>query len=432
MCDTFLRVQIGLPASASLCLALSLLSPLVLGQAPTSPNLADEPIKVSPAVASSLVIERPSPQYSPAARKAGIEGVVVLHIVVGKTGHVDELSVVSGDPMLSESAIDAVKQWKYKPYTVNGVPVEIETELSFTFHLQVAATPPSLGTFRDGVYENGDFNFDYPLPAVEWIRETELMRKLVPPPEQSGMFVLLAALRIPQKHASLEAESSFVLSALRKNSSTRGTCETYIEEVAKVLLSNSARQHGTVQTIEINGHRFARADFEFRARPNHRSVLCSETKDYLFEWDMKGDSEADVERAVSTLNEIHWGGPSAGRTASNDGEEPASASNQPGTTSQPVRVRVSQGVSAGLKIKDVRPVYPEPAKLSRIQGSGAMNAVISRTGDISDIEVLAGPVELVVSAVTAVRQWKYKPYLLKGEPVEVNTTITVMYTLSGF
>ena len=59
-----------------------------------------------------------------------------------------------------------------------------------------------------------------------------------------------------------------------------------------------------------------------------------------------------------------------------------------------------------------------------------MNAIISKSGDIVDLEVLDGPIELVVSAVNAVRQWKYQPYVLNGEPVEVTTQITVHYTLS--
>ena len=60
-----------------------------------------------------------------------------------------------------------------------------------------------------------------------------------------------------------------------------------------------------------------------------------------------------------------------------------------------------------------------------------MSAVINKNGDVVDLEALDGPIELVVSAVNAVRQWKYRPYLLNGEPVEVMTQITVNYTLAG-
>ena len=85
----------------------------------------------------------------------------------------------------------------------------------------------------------------------------------------------------------------------------------------------------------------------------------------------------------------------------------------------------------GLLIKRVVPIYPADARHDRIQGTVRMRAVINKTGDIVDLEVMAGPMELVVSAVNAVRKWKYRPYLLKGEPVEVQTEIVVNYTLSG-
>ncbi len=93
--------------------------------------------------------------------------------------------------------------------------------------------------------------------------------------------------------------------------------------------------------------------------------------------------------------------------------------------------RVAQGVSQSLILKKVPPVYPQQAKYARIQGSVVMSAVISKSGDVVDLEVLDGPIELAVSAVNAVRQWKYRPYVLNGEPVEVRTQITVNYVLSG-
>ena len=74
-------------------------------------------------------------------------------------------------------------------------------------------------------------------------------------------------------------------------------------------------------------------------------------------------------------------------------------------------------------------IYPDEARHERIQGTVVLRAVINKTGDVVDLEVVDGPVELVPSAVTAVRQWKYRPYLLQGRPVEVTTQITVNYAL---
>jgi len=102
----------------------------------------------------------------------------------------------------------------------------------------------------------------------------------------------------------------------------------------------------------------------------------------------------------------------------------------PAETQLPKRVRVSQGVAQGLLIKKVNPKYPDKARNKRVQGTVVLHAVISPSGDISELEVLSGDKLLVPSALEAVKQWKYRPYLLQGHPVEVETQITVKYTLS--
>jgi periplasmic protein TonB len=97
----------------------------------------------------------------------------------------------------------------------------------------------------------------------------------------------------------------------------------------------------------------------------------------------------------------------------------------------PTRVRVSQGVTQGLLINHPQPTYPPLAKQARISGQVVLQAEISKDGSIQKLQVLSGHPMLVPSAVEAVKRWKYKPYILNGEPVEVETTITVNFTLAG-
>jgi len=98
---------------------------------------------------------------------------------------------------------------------------------------------------------------------------------------------------------------------------------------------------------------------------------------------------------------------------------------------EPVRVRVSQGVSIGRLLNKVEPVYPQLARNARVQGQVVLTAIISKDGAIQDLRVLSGHPLLVPAALDAVRQWRYKPYLLSGEPVEVETTVTVIFSLTG-
>jgi protein TonB len=95
------------------------------------------------------------------------------------------------------------------------------------------------------------------------------------------------------------------------------------------------------------------------------------------------------------------------------------------------RVRVSQGVTAGLLVKKVQPDYPPLARQARIQGSVVLHAVISKSGKVEGLQVVSGHPMLTASALQAVKQWQYKPYILNGQPVEVETNVTVNFTLAG-
>jgi periplasmic protein TonB len=93
--------------------------------------------------------------------------------------------------------------------------------------------------------------------------------------------------------------------------------------------------------------------------------------------------------------------------------------------------KLSSGVTAGMLIQQVRPTYPPLAKQARISGSVVLQAVIGKDGSIQQLKAVSGHPMLIPSALEAVRQWKYKPYFLNGEPVEVDTQVTVNFTLSG-
>ena len=92
-------------------------------------------------------------------------------------------------------------------------------------------------------------------------------------------------------------------------------------------------------------------------------------------------------------------------------------------------MRLSQGVSQGLLIKRVQPEYPAQARQMRVEGKVELQANISKTGSITAVKQLSGDGILGRAAIDAVRQWKYKPYYLNGEPIEIQTQITVNFKL---
>ena len=97
----------------------------------------------------------------------------------------------------------------------------------------------------------------------------------------------------------------------------------------------------------------------------------------------------------------------------------------------PKKVAVSQGVMAGNILVKPEPTYPAIAKAARIQGTVILSATISKSGTIENLTVVSGPQMLVPAAVDAVHNWRYRPYLLNGQPVEVQTLVNVTFTLGG-
>jgi TonB family protein len=211
------------------------------------------------------LLKRVPPVYPPLARQARIQGTIILKVHITKSGDVANIQLVSGHPMLAPAAIEAVKQWKYDPYLLNGDPVEVETNVAVNFKL--AGTAPAAGGTGD------------------------------------------------------------------------------ISEGPAGIVSNTP------------------------------------------------------------------------------GDQASAAI--------PQRVRVSSGVAQGLLVSKVNPMYPPDARDQRIQGVVILQATIDKEGNVANLQLVSGHPLLAPAAIEAVKQWKYRPYLLNGNPLEVNTQIQVNFTLTA-
>ncbi len=99
----------------------------------------------------------------------------------------------------------------------------------------------------------------------------------------------------------------------------------------------------------------------------------------------------------------------------------------PPKVATPQKLRISTGVAEGLKTHDVTPTYPQMARIAHIQGDVILQATISKAGSIENLRAVSGHPILIQAAMDAVKQWKYKPYILNGEAVEVETQIRVQF-----
>src|SRR5262249_62373326 len=98
----------------------------------------------------------------------------------------------------------------------------------------------------------------------------------------------------------------------------------------------------------------------------------------------------------------------------------------------PRRRRMSQGATRGYLVKQMEPHYPLLAKQARIQGDVILPAMISKNGEVENLQVISGHPFLAPATLEAVQQWHYRPFLLNGQPVGVETTVTVTFRLASY
>ena len=242
----------------TLRLPASLLVLMICVSLAASQDAPPQRVRVSGDVMRGVLVKKVAPIYPPLARQAHIQGTVIPKILVNKSGDVYDVQLVSGHLMLSPAAIEAVKQWQYQPYLLNGEAVEVETSVQVVFRL-----------------------------AGE-------------PPEPNGV---------------------------------------------------------------------------------------------------AGDAPGGV------------GFPQA-------------------TTSPKGRVRISENVARSLCLcGDIHPIYPPEAKAKHIEGVVVLKVDVTRDGNVNNLELISGHPLLAPAAIDAVKRWKYKPFLLNGAPVEVETTVQVNFVL---
>jgi periplasmic protein TonB len=118
---------------------------LFVGLRPNSPMAPPEeikrkaekhPLKLSEPVVEAQLLSRIEPRYPPLALQTRQEGTVVLHAIISRDGRINAVEVVSGSPLFLQAALDAVRQWRYRPTLLNGEPVEVETTITVMFRLQ--------------------------------------------------------------------------------------------------------------------------------------------------------------------------------------------------------------------------------------------------------------------------------------------------------
>lgn len=298
-------------------------------------------------------------------------------------------------------------------------------------HSQATSKPAETTQPRLSV---ADFGLVYPL-SNDWIRATELIRKRFESSNSVQSFdILLAAVYLSK--SSLSPNSPFFYLVAYRQPAT--DCRKNLE--AMIAIANSEHSQNKPQSgvmeFSAAGRSYFRVNLAHDSMGRHQCMICTAANGHLLIWNAGAPNDKGLDAIVSTLDSIM---PLAQKARTESVESDAYegkamvAGQKDGADksilARPERVKVSVGLTTGLLINKVPPIYPEEARRAHIEGTVVMQAEIDKAGDITDLELLDGPIELAVSAVAAVRQWKYKPYLLLGQPVAVTTQIQVNYQL---
>ena len=378
---------------------------------------AAKPVRVPGNVASAMLIHQVAPVYPAAAKEQLIEGTVILHALIGKDGTLQALKYISGPPALMQSAMEAVKQWVYKPTLLNGEPVEVDTTISVLYTLggkslkdaMDSAVPPPTSDAPQS---------DTTAPDAERIRVSGNLAS-----------------------ASIVHQVTPVYPAIAKVAHISGT----------VLLHAIIAKDGTIEQLDV---------------VNGPPLLLKSAMDAVRQWvyrptlvngePVRVDTTITVVFSLDEKNPNNAGGsdsPSVAPGSSTDlrptptvdppqdtqkdaapPQAPASGSPEQNASAdrpKPKSIRVGGNVAAANLVHQVAPVYPHDAKKHHIQGTVLLHAIIAQDGTMKTVEYVSGPPELTDSAIEAVTEWRYKPTLLRGEPIEVDTTISVVYRLGN-
>lgn len=270
-----------------------------------------------------------------------------------------------------------------------------------------------------------DFGLFYPL-SNDWVQATQLSRKKGESDNPRNFDILLSAVYVPQSNLSASSPF-FTLRAYREPADCKKSLENMI---ARSQDKKGKKPEGGVKEFSAAGRDYFRVDMAHGLGGRHQCVICTTVNRHLLVWNAGASNEKGMDAIVATLNSI-TALPEQSAAESTPSATQKNMEDLPSkpTIAKPERVKVSSGVTTGLLIKKVPPIYPPDARAAYIQGTVVLRAQISKAGDITYLELMDGPIELAGSAVAAVRQWKYRPYLLMGEPVAVDTQIQVNYVL---
>ncbi len=281
---------------------------------------------------------------------------------------------------------------------------------------------PEHGFVVSNTYANESLGFWFPIPDGWQVNAESLRPERQEEVKRStgGGLELLIMDRGDRK----DRASRIIISAMDATGYS-STIEVYVSKFARAAINATG---GEVLrepfAADFAGHHFFRADYrqDSKGISQWGAFVATRSKGYFIGWTFVTYSAGELDGLVDALQRLSFR------------DEPVATggiliSHPPIGAPRPQHIRVSTRVSESLLIKRIEPSYPEDARQKHAEGSVKLNALVDKDGNVAQLSVVDGPPVLVPAALKAVRQWKYKPYLFQGEPLAMETLITVQFLL---
>jgi TonB family protein len=273
------------------------------------------------------------------------------------------------------------------------------------------------------VWRLNEISFAMRLPLADPAFLKSLLEHQRSQNEQMTLMSMRSVLAAEKSYESANGSFACTLSALASAGKEPGTARhTYLYDSQLV----SGKKNGYV--FAISG--CDATHYQFVAEPavpdSGQRAFCSDESGTV-----RASADGKAATCLSSGEVVEEKAPVGGISEAGAPSKTSSGMPQPAGTQPGQRVRVSQGVSAGLIVSKVDPIYPPVARQARITGTVLLKALINQIGDVESLSLISGHPLLVPAAMDAVKQWKYRPYLLNGKAVNVETQIAVNFALSG-
>jgi protein TonB len=243
--------------------------------------------------------------------------------------------------------------------------------------------------------------------------------------KKTGLFVGIAAAVLLiagggfgylRMHSGATAPKSSITSQAAENSST---------ELKPTPSGSNSTSTAAPAAVSTDAPQAAAADTDRQNHTNAQMMDHQLNAPSRISSDLKTLSGKDAPPAAG------FGAADLGGSANSGGSVFGAQSGPKVKVATPQKVSISAGIAVGLLMQKTAPVYPPIAKTARVQGTVVIQATISKNGSIENPHVVSGPVMLRQAALDAVKTWRFRPYMLSNEPVEVETTVNVNFALGG-